>query len=68
LDTLASYLSHNCKHSATAAALAIHANTLYQRLESIDRLIGTQWRQPDQALDLALLIRLRASAGKLGQI
>lgn len=68
LDTLASYLSHNCKHSATATALAIHANTLYQRLESIDRLIGTQWRQPDQALDLALLIRLRASAGKLGQI
>lgn len=67
LDTLASYLAHNCRHSATATALAIHANTLYQRLESIDRLIGTQWRQPDQALDLALLIRLRASAGKLGQ-
>lgn len=68
LDTLASYLAHNCRHSATATALAIHANTLYQRLESIDRLIGTLWRQPDQALDLALLIRLRASAGKLGQI
>ncbi|MFE4500724.1 helix-turn-helix domain-containing protein [Rhodococcus sp. NPDC056743] len=68
LDTLASYLAHNCRHSATATALAIHANTLYQRLESIDRLIGTEWRQPDQALDLALLIRLRASAGKLGQI
>ena len=68
LDTLASYLAHNCRHSATATALAIHANTLYQRLESIDRLIGAEWRQPDQALDLALLIRLRASAGKLGQI
>ncbi|TQF74557.1 GAF domain-containing protein [Rhodococcus spelaei] len=65
LDTLASYLEHNRRHAATAADLAIHANTLYQRLESIDRLIGKQWRDPDRALDLQLLLRLRSGACRL---
>ncbi|MGW0173886.1 GAF domain-containing protein [Rhodococcus sp. NPDC003322] len=64
-DTLASYLEHNRRHAATAADLGIHANTLYQRLESIDRLIGKQWRDPDLALDLQLLLRLRAGAQRL---
>ncbi|MGW6693584.1 GAF domain-containing protein [Rhodococcus sp. NPDC054953] len=65
LDTLASYLDHNRRHAATAADLAIHANTLYQRLESIDRLIGKKWRDPDRALDLQLLLRLRSGALRL---
>ncbi|WP_307828647.1 GAF domain-containing protein [Antrihabitans sp. YC2-6] len=66
LETLQSYLNNDRRHAATANELAIHANTLYQRLETIDRLIGTQWREPDQALDLRLLIRLRTSAARLG--
>ncbi|MFD4180628.1 helix-turn-helix domain-containing protein [Rhodococcus sp. NPDC058514] len=68
LDTLASYLNHNRKHSATAADLAIHVNTLYQRLDAVDRLIGTAWREPDQSLDLQLLLRLRGGAVRLGQL
>lgn len=66
LETLQSYLNNDRRHAATANELAIHANTLYQRLEAIDRLLGTQWREPDQALDLRLLIRLRSGEARLG--
>lgn len=67
LESLSAYLAHGRHHSATAAALGVHVNTLYQRLDAIDRLIGTQWRDPDKALDLQVLMRLRRSADLLGR-
>lgn len=67
LDTLSTYLARGRHHSATAASLGVHVNTLYQRLETVDRLIGTRWRDPDQALDLQVLMRLRRSADLLGK-
>jgi len=66
METLSTYLAHGRHHSATASSLGVHVNTLYQRLEAIDRLIGTQWRDPDDALDLQVLMRLRRSADLLG--
>ncbi|MEU8901180.1 GAF domain-containing protein [Nocardia sp. NPDC048505] len=65
VETLSAYLSHGRKHADTAAALTIHVNTLYQRLDTVDRLLGKQWRQPDSALDLQILLRLRHSAALL---
>ncbi|WP_338893552.1 helix-turn-helix domain-containing protein [Rhodococcus sovatensis] len=67
LETLSAYLAHGRHHSATASSLGVHVNTLYQRLDSVDRLIGTQWRDPDAALDLQVLMRLRRSAELLGK-
>lgn len=60
--TLSAYLGSGRRHAETAAGLNIHVNTLYQRLESIDRLIGTEWRTPDAALDLQVVLRLERSA------
>ncbi|MDJ0395343.1 GAF domain-containing protein [Rhodococcus sp. G-MC3] len=67
LDTLSVYLAHGRHHSATASSLGVHVNTLYQRLDAIDRLIGKDWRDPDKALDLQVLMRLRRSADLLGK-
>lgn len=67
METLSVYLAHGRHHSATASSLGVHVNTLYQRLEAIDRLIGTHWRDPDDALDLQVLMRLRRSADLLGK-
>ncbi|MFC9358589.1 helix-turn-helix domain-containing protein [Rhodococcus sp. NPDC057014] len=66
LETLSEYLAHGRHHSATAASLGVHVNTLYQRLDAIDRLLGTDWRDPDKALDLQVLMRLRRTADLLG--
>lgn len=66
LDTLSEYLARGRHHSATAAGLGVHVNTLYQRLDAVDRLIGSQWRDPDKALDLQVVLRLRRSAELLG--
>jgi DNA-binding PucR family transcriptional regulator len=67
LESLSVYLAHGRHHSATAASLGVHVNTLYQRLDAIDRLIGVEWRDPDKALDLQVLMRLRRSADLLGK-
>ncbi|GGG16127.1 hypothetical protein GCM10007304_32780 [Rhodococcoides trifolii] len=61
IETLSTYLSQGRRHAQAATALNVHVNTLYQRLDSIDRLIGKQWREPDSALDLQVLLRLRRS-------
>ncbi len=49
----------------TARRLHIHVNTLYQRLERIDALLGSDWREPDRRLELHLALRLRALDQKL---
>lgn len=61
LDTVEAYLHHLQRHSATAKALGIHPNTLYQRLEVIDRVLGADWRTPSRALDLQVLLKLRSA-------
>ena len=57
--TLRFYLDEAQHHARTAAALHIHANTLYQRLERITELIGAGWRDPARAFDLQLALRLQ---------
>ena len=43
----------------TAAALYIHVNTLYQRIDRITGLLGPQWRHGDQALQVHLALKTR---------
>jgi len=59
------YLDHGRRHAASAQTLGIHVNTLYQRLETIDRLLGDGWREGHRATDLHLMLRLSASATSL---
>lgn len=61
IDTLSTYLAQGRRHAQAASALNVHVNTLYQRLDSIDKLIGKHWREPDSALDLQVLLKLRRS-------
>lgn len=65
LATMDAYLDHGRRHAASAQALGIHVNTLYQRLDTIDRLLGDNWREGHRATDLHLVLRLRASANSL---
>lgn len=59
LETLECFLAEGRRPRPAARALRIHVNTLYQRLTTLDRLLGKQWRDPDRALELHLLLRLR---------
>ncbi|WP_433283874.1 GAF domain-containing protein [Pseudonocardia sp. CA-142604] len=59
--TLLAYLEHNLRPGAAAEALAVHVNTLYQRLEAVTAALGDDWRQPARRLDLHLMLRLRAA-------
>ncbi len=55
--TLLSYLDHEHNARHTAAALGIHVNTLRQRFEQIDDLLG-DWRGGTRTLDIHLALRL----------
>ena len=63
LQTLETYLDLGRRPTATAAALSVHVNTVYQRLTTLDRLLGPNWRQ--RALDLHVLLRLHRAARDL---
>jgi DNA-binding PucR family transcriptional regulator len=58
----------NCRPGPAAVALGVHVNALYQRLTTIDRVLGERWREPDQALELQLLFQLKAGGDALPSI
>jgi hypothetical protein len=58
LTTIEAYLDADGAHGRAAAALFIHPNTLYQRIERINRLLGADWRTGDHALQLRLAVKL----------
>ena len=55
--------AQRARPSATAPALGVHVNTLYQRLAVIDRVLGPAWRE--RALELQVLLRVRGAADGL---
>jgi GAF domain-containing protein len=63
--TLEEYLASGRQHSATAERLHIHPNTLYQRLTRIGAVLGEDWREADNALDLHVALRLHRLAQSL---
>lgn len=58
VQTLESYFDVGGQTGKLAEALFIHVNTLYQRLERIDRLLGAGWRRGEQSLQVHLAVRL----------
>jgi hypothetical protein len=62
-ETLEVFLDEGRRPTATAAALRVHVNTVYQRLATLDGLLGPGWRE--RALELQVLLRLRRAAQEL---
>ncbi len=56
-ETLLAYLDHEHNARQTADALGIHVNTLRQRFEQLDDILG-DWRAGPRSLDLHLALRL----------
>ncbi|GAA3184955.1 MULTISPECIES: helix-turn-helix domain-containing protein [Streptomyces] len=65
LETLRAFLDHGRRPRPAATALAIHVNTLYQRLATVDRLLGEGWRTPERALELQMLLHLKTASDAL---
>ncbi|MEY6568650.1 PucR family transcriptional regulator, partial [Streptomyces sp. PGLac3x] len=57
-ETLDAYLTHTARHPATAEALHIHPNTLYQRLAKIGTVLGEGWKEPGRAVEVQWALRL----------
>ena len=56
--TLHEFLASGRQHTATARAMSIHTNTLYQRLDRITAILGDDWRDAARAFDLQMALRM----------
>lgn len=63
LETLQAWFAAEGSPSATAARLFVHVNTVYQRLERLDAVLGPGWRRGDRALELRLALRMSELRG-----
>lgn len=61
--TLLAWFRCDGNATRTAAALFVHINTLYQRLERVAALLGPGWRHGDAALQLHLALQVHTIAG-----
>lgn len=59
LDTVEHYYEHDGNVAQAAQALFVHSNTLYQRLERVDRLLGPAWRSGSSSLEVRLALKNR---------
>ena len=67
LDTLEAWFAADGTPSATAERLFVHVNTVYQRLDRLDQVLGTGWRRGDRALELRLALQLAELRGREGR-
>jgi sugar diacid utilization regulator len=56
-QTLLAYLEHTHNAKATADFLKIHVNTLRQRLEAVDAILGN-WRAGGRSLEVHVALRM----------
>lgn len=62
VETAETYLGLAGQHRAAAAALGIHFNTLYQRLDRLGSILGDDWKEGPRALDIQLAFRINRLA------
>jgi sugar diacid utilization regulator len=59
IGTLDAYFACGSNLARAKDELHIHVNTLCQRLERVEKLLGARWSRPDNVLELQLALRLR---------
>jgi len=63
--TLETYFASGTNLNATKQALHVHVNTVVQRLDRVAALLGENWNDPDNALEVQLALKLHRLAGEL---
>jgi len=58
METSWAYLENGGKLGPTAALLHVHSNTVRQRAERIDSILGPKWRRPPTSTDVHFALRL----------
>lgn len=58
LGTLRAFVRNNASPTRTARALNFHTNTILQRLERLDRVLGEDWRDDERLFRIGLAVRL----------
>ena len=58
LGTLRAFVRSNASPTRTARALNFHTNTILQRLERLDRVLGEDWRDDERLFRIGLAVRL----------
>lgn len=58
LATLRAFVRHGASPTRTARALKFHTNTILQRLEKLDALLGAGWRDDERFFRLSIAVRL----------
>lgn len=59
VTTLEALLANHFNLTRTSEQLIIHVNTLRQRIDRIEALLGDGWRSPERTLELQLALALR---------
>jgi DNA-binding PucR family transcriptional regulator len=57
--TLEAYFAHGGNLNRAKDDLHVHVNTVAQRLDRVSRLLGSEWQQPERALEIQLALRLQ---------
>ena len=58
METIQSYFATTGSLRAAAEVMHVHPNTVLQRLQRVASLLGSDWLEPDRALEIQLAIRL----------
>ncbi|MFY7066953.1 helix-turn-helix domain-containing protein [Nocardiopsis changdeensis] len=58
LRTLRAFVHHGASPTRAARALNFHVNTILQRLERLDRVLGSGWRDDEDYFRLTLAVRM----------
>ncbi|WP_281689797.1 PucR family transcriptional regulator [Pseudonocardia thermophila] len=67
LTTLRAFVRTGASPTRTARALFLHPNTVLQRLDRLDRVLGVGWRDDERLFRISLAVRLHELAERLGQ-
>ena len=63
VKTLHEYFRAGQSPRHAAKVLHVHVNTVAQRLDRIGQVLGTDWQQPERALEIQLALRMRQLIG-----
>ncbi|WP_285137351.1 GAF domain-containing protein [Microbacterium sp. lyk4-40-TSB-66] len=67
LATLRAFVRHGASPTRTARALTFHTNTILQRLEKLDGLLGAGWRDDERFFRLSIAVRLDELRERVGR-